>query len=85
MLCHAIIGRAGGKELIMKSAVSCEFITPVLEFSADNVFFRVDKVMLGPYVIDMYLRFSLAMGIICVTIAANSILPSTYLQEGMAY
>ena len=44
MLCHAIIGRAGGKELIMKVAVNCEFIAPLLEFSMDNVFFRVDKV-----------------------------------------
>ena len=45
MLCYAIIGRAGGKELIMKVNVNCEFICPLLEFSSDNVFFRVDKVI----------------------------------------
>ena len=44
MLCYAIIGRAGGKELIMKVNVNCEFISPLLEFSSDKVFFRVDKV-----------------------------------------
>lgn len=44
LLCHAIIGRAGGKELIMRVNVNCEFISPLLEFSSDLVFFRVDKV-----------------------------------------
>ena len=44
MLCHAIIGRAGGKELIMKVNVNCEFISPLLEFSTEDIFFRVDKV-----------------------------------------
>lgn len=44
MLCHAIIGRAGGKELVMKVQINCEFINPLLEFSTDQVFFRIDKV-----------------------------------------
>ncbi|XP_041375521.1 hydrocephalus-inducing protein homolog [Gigantopelta aegis] len=43
LLCHAIIGRQGGKELIMKVDVSTNFITPLLEFSTKSVFFRVDK------------------------------------------
>ena len=44
LLCHAIIGRQGGKELIMKIDVSSDFISPLLEFSTKSVFFRVDKV-----------------------------------------
>ena len=44
MLCHAIIGRSGGKELVMRVAINCEFIAPLLEFSTDKVSFRVDKV-----------------------------------------
>ena len=44
MLCHAIIGRSGGKELIMKVQINCEFINPLVEFSTEQVFFRVDKV-----------------------------------------
>ncbi|XP_070194710.1 hydrocephalus-inducing protein homolog isoform X4 [Littorina saxatilis] len=43
LLCHAILGRQGGKELIMKIDVSTEFISPLLEFSTKSVFFRVDK------------------------------------------
>ena len=42
--CHAIIGRAGGKELIMKVQINCEFISPLLQFSADKLHFRFDKV-----------------------------------------
>ncbi|KAH3778722.1 hypothetical protein DPMN_180192 [Dreissena polymorpha] len=44
LLCHAIIGRQGGKELIMKIDVSSDFISPLLEFSTKSVYFRVDKV-----------------------------------------
>ena len=44
LLCHAIIGKTGGKELIMRVALSCEFITPLLDFSSDTINFRVDKV-----------------------------------------
>ncbi|XP_053402100.1 hydrocephalus-inducing protein homolog isoform X11 [Mercenaria mercenaria] len=43
LLCHAIIGRQGGKELIMKIDVSSDFISPLLEFSTKSVYFRVDK------------------------------------------
>ena len=44
LLCHAIIGRAGGKELIMKVNVHCDFISPLLEFSHERVEFTVHKV-----------------------------------------
>ena len=44
MLCHAIIGKASGKEKIMKTDISIEFISPLLEFSTKQVMFRVDKV-----------------------------------------
>lgn len=43
MLCHAIIGRQGGKELIMRVDVSADFISPLLEFSTKSVYFRFDK------------------------------------------
>ena len=43
MLCHAIIGRSGGKELIMKVQINCEFITPLLEVDSNHLDFRVDK------------------------------------------
>ncbi|KAK3085440.1 hypothetical protein FSP39_003318 [Pinctada imbricata] len=43
ILCHAIIGRQGGKELIMRVDVSADFISPLLEFSAKSVYFRFDK------------------------------------------
>lgn len=43
LLCHSIIGRQGGKQLIMKVDLHAEFITPLLSFSADSIFFRVDK------------------------------------------
>ena len=46
LLCHAIIGRQGGKELIMKIDVNTDFISPLLEFSTKSVYFRVDKVYL---------------------------------------
>lgn len=44
--CHSIIGRQGGKELIMKVDLFVEFICPLLEFSNKAVFFRFDKVRL---------------------------------------
>ena len=46
LLCHAIIGRAGGKELIMKVAITCEFIAPLMQFSSDRLEFCVEKVRL---------------------------------------
>ena len=47
LLCHSIIGRQGGKELIMKVDLFVEFISPLLEFSNDTIFFRFDKVSLA--------------------------------------
>lgn len=44
LLCHAIIGRSGGKELIKTVKVICEFINPLVEFSTDTVSFSVSKV-----------------------------------------
>ena len=46
MLCHAIIGRQGGKEQIMKVDVTADFISPLLEFSTKAMYFRVDKVLI---------------------------------------
>jgi len=43
LLCHAIIGRTGGKELIMRVQVHCEFIAPLLDVSTPCLNFRVDK------------------------------------------
>ena len=43
MLCHAIIGKANGKEKIIKANVHADFISPVLELSRDRIDFRVDK------------------------------------------
>ncbi|XP_071959113.1 hydrocephalus-inducing protein homolog isoform X2 [Antedon mediterranea] len=43
LLCHAIIGKSSGKERIIKTDVSINFISPLLEFSSKQVAFRVDK------------------------------------------
>jgi len=44
LLCHAIIGRAGGKELVKKIRVICEFVNPLLQFSKQSIHFSVSKV-----------------------------------------
>ncbi|XP_055892829.1 hydrocephalus-inducing protein homolog isoform X5 [Biomphalaria glabrata] len=43
VVCHAIIGRAGGKIPIIGVNVKAEFIEPLLKFSTKCAFFRVDK------------------------------------------
>ncbi|XP_033116735.1 hydrocephalus-inducing protein homolog isoform X2 [Anneissia japonica] len=43
LVCHAIIGKSSGKEKIMKTDISINFISPLLEFSSKQVCFRVDK------------------------------------------
>ncbi|XP_059164883.1 hydrocephalus-inducing protein homolog isoform X3 [Physella acuta] len=43
IMCHAIIGRSGGKIPIINVDVKAEFIEPLLSFSTKCVFFRVDK------------------------------------------
>ncbi|XP_066494024.1 hydrocephalus-inducing protein-like [Tiliqua scincoides] len=43
LLCHAIIGKQSGKELIMKVDVICEFIAPVLQISSKEITFQVEK------------------------------------------
>lgn len=54
MLCHAIIGRQGGKELIMRVDVSADFISPLLEFSTKSVYFRFDKVSTSEYTLERF-------------------------------
>jgi len=44
LLCHAIIGRAGGKELVKKVKIVCDFINPLLQFSTQSICFTVRKV-----------------------------------------
>lgn len=43
LTCHAIIGKANGKEKILKSVLAASFVSPVLELSNPNLYFRVDK------------------------------------------
>uniref|UniRef100_H2YKD6 Uncharacterized protein n=1 Tax=Ciona savignyi TaxID=51511 RepID=H2YKD6_CIOSA len=43
LICHAIIGKANGKERIIRSSIRADFISPVLEVSTDKIEFRVDK------------------------------------------
>ena len=45
LLCHAIIGRSGGKELAKKVQVICEFVNPLLQFSTLSICFTVSKVL----------------------------------------
>ena len=45
IVCHAIIGRAGGKIPIIGVDIKAEFIEPLLNFSTKCAFFRVDKVI----------------------------------------
>lgn len=47
LLCHAIVGSKAGKAQIMQVDVTCEFIAPVLQMSAREIAFRVEKVSLG--------------------------------------
>jgi len=44
LFCHAIIGRTGGKELVKKVRVVCEFINPLLQMSSRSLCFSVCKV-----------------------------------------
>uniref|UniRef100_A0A670KA82 HYDIN axonemal central pair apparatus protein n=1 Tax=Podarcis muralis TaxID=64176 RepID=A0A670KA82_PODMU len=43
LLCHAIIGKQSGKELIMKVDVICEFIAPILHIFPKEITFQVEK------------------------------------------
>ncbi|XP_035827636.1 hydrocephalus-inducing protein [Aplysia californica] len=43
IVCHAIIGRAGGKIPIISVDIKADFIEPLLNFSTKCAFFRVDK------------------------------------------
>lgn len=46
LLCHAIVGKEGVKNLIMQVDVTCEFIAPALQISTREITFRVEKVSL---------------------------------------
>ncbi|KAM4640218.1 hydrocephalus-inducing protein-like [Amazona ochrocephala] len=43
LLCHAIVGKEGVKNLIMQVDVTCEFIAPALQISTREITFRVEK------------------------------------------
>ncbi|KAL0967855.1 hypothetical protein UPYG_G00258380 [Umbra pygmaea] len=43
LVCHAIIGRQSGKEHIMMVDVSCQFVSPVLDISSQQLSFYVEK------------------------------------------
>ncbi|XP_039769505.1 hydrocephalus-inducing protein homolog isoform X2 [Ornithorhynchus anatinus] len=43
LLCHAIIGKKTGKEQIMAVDITCEFIAPLLQLSAKQLTFHVEK------------------------------------------
>ena len=54
VICHAILGRQGGKEMIIYVDLTVEFISPLLELSAKSVFFIVEKVAFGVCVFIMF-------------------------------
>lgn len=41
--CQAIIGRASGKDRIMRFKVRCEFIEPLVSFSSNEIYFRIER------------------------------------------
>ncbi|XP_065519876.1 hydrocephalus-inducing protein-like, partial [Lathamus discolor] len=43
LLCHAIVGKEGVKNLIVQVDVTCEFIAPALQISSREITFRVEK------------------------------------------
>ncbi|PAA50321.1 hypothetical protein BOX15_Mlig000423g3, partial [Macrostomum lignano] len=43
LLCHAIIGRQGGKELIKRVNLCVDFVNPMVRFSSPQLYFRVEK------------------------------------------
>ena len=56
LYCHAIIGRIGGKEPIMKTQVNCEFISPLVELSKTKISFNINKVIIYCF-IPFYFTF----------------------------
>ena len=54
LLCHAIVGSKAGKAQIMHVDVTCEFVAPILQVSAREISFRVEKVSL----LDCILAFN---------------------------
>ncbi|XP_069510876.1 hydrocephalus-inducing protein homolog [Ambystoma mexicanum] len=43
LICHAIIGKQSGKERIMSVDITCKFIAPLLDLSAKQLSFYVEK------------------------------------------
>jgi len=43
LLCHAIIGKAKGKERIMQVPIQCLFINPLIECSTRRLHFQINK------------------------------------------
>ncbi|GAB1599203.1 hypothetical protein Ahia01_000197500, partial [Argonauta hians] len=41
--CYSILGKHGGKKLVLVVNVKAQFIDPLLQFSRENIFFRTDK------------------------------------------
>ncbi|XP_029646623.2 hydrocephalus-inducing protein-like [Octopus sinensis] len=41
--CYSILGKHGGKKLVINVNVKAQFIDPLLDFSRENIFFRTDK------------------------------------------
>lgn len=44
LLCHAVVGRQYEKEVIMTSDVTCQFVSPAVDISSQQVCFYVEKV-----------------------------------------
>ena len=43
LVCHAIIGKNLSKERIMQVPIRCQFITPLIKTSRQNIHFQLDK------------------------------------------
>ena len=65
LLCHAIIGRTGGKELVKRVKVVCDFINPLLQFSNQSVCFTVCTVKTSTFLSDHELELNLSENSLC--------------------
>lgn len=44
LVCHAVVGRQYEKEVIMTADVTCQFVSPAVDISSQQVSFYVEKV-----------------------------------------
>lgn len=44
LVCHAVVGRQYEKEVIMTADVRCQFVSPAVDISSQQVSFYVEKV-----------------------------------------